>query len=60
MERIIRLVKGKTKLQQWLNTDATLAWFNALDNKQSLSFVICDIVDYYPSISVELLDKTLK
>ena len=59
MERIIRQVKGKTKLQQWLNTDATLAWFNALDNKQSLSFVICDIVDYYPSISVELLDRTL-
>ena len=59
LERLVRLVKGKTKLKQWQNTDATLVWFNALDNKQSLSFIVCDIVDYYPSISAELLDRAL-
>ena len=56
LERPNRQLKGKTRLQMWINTDATLAWFNALANKQSLSFVVCDIVDYYLSITSELLD----
>ena len=59
LEKLNRLIKGKTKLQQWRNTDATLAWFNGLANKASLSFVVCDIVDYYPSITANLLDQAL-
>ena len=33
LEKLNRQIKGKLKLQQWRNTDVTLAWFNALTNK---------------------------
>ena len=59
MERLIRQVKAKSKLRQWKNTDSTLAWYRLLDNKAALSFVVCDIVDYYPSITADLLDQAL-
>ena len=52
-------LRSKTKLQQWLNTDATLAWFRQLKDKDTLSFIVCDIVDYYPSITADLLDQAI-
>ena len=36
-----------------------LAWFRALPSKFDLSFVVCDIVDYYPSITADLLNQAL-
>ena len=59
MDKLNSQVRSKTRLQQWLNTDATLAWFRALPDKQDLSFVVCDIVDYYPSITADLLNQAL-
>ena len=44
---------------QWINIDATLACYKMLENKSSLSFVVCDIVDCYPSINSDLLDQVL-
>ena len=37
-----------------------IKWFKNLTNKKSLTFLIFDIVDFYPSISQELLSKSLK
>ena len=34
-------------------------WFNDIDNKSRSSFLILDIVDFYPSISETLLDKAI-
>ena len=59
LDELNKVVRGKTKLNQWLNTDATLAWFRALPSKSDLSFVVCDIVDYYPSITADLLNQAL-
>ena len=59
LEKLNRQIKAKTKLQQWRNTDATLAWYKSLPNKASLSFIVCDIVDYYPSITADLLNDAL-
>ena len=59
MEKLNQQLRSKTKLQQWLNTDATLAWYRRLENKPSLSFIVCDIVDYYPSITSDILDQAL-
>ena len=35
-------------------------WFNVLRAKPSLPFLVFDMVDLYPSISIELLEKYLK
>ena len=31
---IITAVQGKTKYNQWMNTDAVIIWFTALQNKE--------------------------
>ena len=59
VEKLNQQLRSKTRLQQWLNTDATLAWFRQLEDKARLSFIVCDIVDYYPSITANLLDQAL-
>ena len=36
-----------------------IEWFNAFENKQHHSFICFDIVEFYPSISQDLLNKAL-
>ena len=52
-------IGSKAGLIQWKNTDTTISWFKALEEKQTLSFLQFDIDSYYPSISPELLDRAL-
>ena len=42
----------------WKNTDNVLDWFNIADNTNA-RLIKFDIVDFYPSISEELLNKAL-
>ena len=44
---------------QWTNTDQVLSWFIGLD-KETYSFFKFDVVDFYPSISEDLVTKSLK
>ena len=48
-----------TNLNQWKNTNAVLTWFKNVPNKQAQSFISFDIVDFYPSISEDLLTQAL-
>ena len=41
------------------NTDSVLAWFNKIPNKLSYSCITFDIIDFYPSISEDLLIEAL-
>ena len=34
LSMIITAVQGKTKYNQWMNTDAVICWFTALQNKE--------------------------
>ena len=52
-------MRPKASLTQWKNTDSTISWFKALENKSSLSFLQFDIDSYYPSITPALLDQAL-
>ena len=56
---IVKTVKEKSKLNQWKNTDAVLIWFSKIQNKNRASFLVFDICDFYPSISPELLRKSI-
>ena len=56
---INKAVRLKSKLMQWTDTDQVLNWFTGLE-KQTYSFFKFDVVDFYPSISEELVTKSLK
>ena len=59
MEQLNNKLRSKASLIQWKNTDSTISWFKALENKSSLSFLQFDIDSYYPSITPELLNRAL-
>ena len=60
LDRINTNIVSKLKLNQWKNTKAVLSWFNDIRHKDSSSFIAFDVVEFYPSISVELLDAALE
>ena len=60
LQRINSNLRIKTGLNQWQSSDQAISWFNNIRNKQRFTFLKLDIVSFYPSISEELLDKTIK
>ena len=60
LENINGNIKEQLKVNQWRNTNDVLKWFTALPDKKSLTFICFDIVEFYPSITQELLGKALK
>ncbi len=59
LDRINTKVIWSTGMNQWKNTKSVLAWFNSIPNKNQYSFIAFDVVDFYPSISIELLNAAL-
>ena len=43
----------------WKNTKEVLDWFKSIKNKPAHKFISFDVVDYYLSITEELLNKAL-
>ena len=48
-----------TKLNLWRNTQSVLEWYNSIDTKNQLDFIVFDIVEFYPSITQEMMEKAL-
>lgn len=59
LDRINRKITAKLDLNQWKNTGDVLKWFKNIENKQKNTFIIFDIVDFYPSITADLLNAAL-
>ena len=59
VENINDKVRSYTNANQWKNTREVINWFSGLNDKNQLSFITFDIVDFYPSISENLLTKAL-
>ena len=59
LQEINQSIRERTHLQQWRNTQTVLKWFSDLEQKSKLRFVQLDIVDFYPSISEQLLTKAI-
>ena len=53
-------IRTALRLNQWRNTNAVIDWFTNLKNKNALTFITFDIVEFYPSITEELLTKCIK
>ena len=49
-----------TKVCQWKNTNDNISRFKTIQNKQNIMFNLCDIKDFYPIITKELLSKCLR
>ena len=52
-------LRKKLNLNQWQSTQDVLTWFNEIHPKRRRAFLQCDIVEFYPSISENLLNKAL-
>ena len=46
-------------VNQWRNTQNVIEWLGSIEEKTRHSFTSFDIVDFYPSISENLLDQAL-
>ena len=59
LENIIKEVSAAINVNQWRNTETVIEWFNKIQSNQKTRFIKFDIVDFYPSISEKLLDKSI-
>ena len=63
-KRILDGINGKlqSKLNTtlWKNTAAVIEWFRSIDTKESCTFISFDIVEFYPSISEDLLERAIR
>ena len=46
-------------MNQWCNTQEVISWSQGIRNRQKSSFTKFDIVDFYPSISKDLLRNAI-
>ena len=61
LDRINTEIRAKTKdHNQWTSTAQVIEWFKNLPDKNSLTFLVFDVVDFYPSITQELLCTCLQ
>ena len=51
MEKAIGKVAAETKYNQWRNSSQVISWFEALTDKDKLTFIKFDIISFYPLIS---------
>ena len=45
---------------QWKNSHSVIKWFEKIDDKPNHMFLTFDIVEFYPSISKELLERVIE
>ena len=52
-------LRKKLNLNQWQSTHEVIDWFDNLKDKHKLKFIKFDIETFYPSITKDLLNKTI-
>ena len=60
LDEITEVVREKSGLDQFKNTQQFLSWYNAEKDKGKSSFYQLDIVDYYPSITEKLILEAIE
>ena len=59
LENIISRLNSKVQYNQWRSTSTVIEWFKAIKNKAKYRFIKFDIAEFYPSISIELLYRSV-
>ena len=60
LDRINTSLRNLIKVNQWKDTREVIKWFKNITNKQKHKFIVFDIKDFYPTITKDLLTKSLK
>ena len=59
LDGMVNTLREKTRINLWRNTAAVIDWFRIIEGKEDLTFLCFDIVDFYPSITEDLLRDAL-
>ena len=59
LAKIISAVKSKSQLKQWKNSDSVIDWFSKFESKERLHFIQFDLVNFYGSITPDLVEQAL-
>ena len=61
LERVNKEIRRKLGLNQWQSSNEALEWFHRIPQHDSkeMKFIQCDITNFYPSISENLMKKAL-
>ena len=60
LDRVNSVVREKTGVLQWRNSQSVIEWFKSIKNKKRCKFLKFDIAEFYPSISKKVLIKSIK
>ena len=60
LDQINEKVTSAIKVNQWKNSYAVIEWFKNIQNKSKRSFIVFDIENFYPSISLTLFNKAFQ
>lgn len=60
LDNILTAVQQQLQLNMWKSTSAVTDWFERIQGKQRCTFLCFDIVEFYPSISEDLLKRALR
>ena len=59
LDRVNSRLRNISNLSQWRNTHDVIEWFGNIKDKSRHTFISFDIINFYPSISENLLDQAL-
>ena len=59
LDNINNDIRRQTQVNQWRNSTDAISWFQSIPDKQRKSFISFDIIDFYPSITEQLLDRAI-
>ena len=59
LDKVNTHLRAILNVNQWRNTQNVIEWFGNIEQKSRHSFISFDIVDFYSSISENLLDQAL-
>ena len=60
LNRLVQAVVGATGVNLWKSTREVLEWYHQFPGKHDGSFIIFDIMEFYPSISEKLLRRAIE
>ena len=59
LDKINKELKASLQINQWKNTNEVIQWFKNIPEKETKTFTVFDIKDFYPSITENLLKKAI-
>ena len=60
LDGINNKLKRRLDVTLWKNSAAVIKWFQSIKMKESCTFTSFDIVEFYPSISEDLLQRAIR